>query len=68
MRDLRSPPVHGDETMPEHGIRTVRRMTFHSTIRTTPSAGPPPIKPTPTKHTPIKVTPLRQTPVKPTRT
>jgi hypothetical protein len=49
--------------MPEHGIRTVPDMTFHTTM----STDRPPMKPTPAKATPSKLTPPRQTPVKPLR-
>ena len=58
------PGVHRDETVPEHRIRTVAGMTFHTTMAT----DRPPMKPTPAKATPIKLTPPRQTPVKPMRT
>ena len=50
--------------MPEHSVRTVRGMTFHTSMATDRA----PMKQTPTKTTPTKLTPPRQTPVKPTRT
>ena len=49
--------------MPQHTIRTVAAMTFHTTMAT----DRPPMKATPAKATPVKLTPPRQTPVKPTR-
>ena len=55
--------VHRRETVPEHKIRTVAAMTFHTTMAT----DRPPMKPTPAKATPNKLTPPRQTPVKPMR-
>ena len=56
--------VHRHETVPEHKIRTVADMTFHTTMAT----DRPPMKPTPAKATPNKLTPPRHTPVKPVRT
>jgi hypothetical protein len=56
--------VHRGETEPEHRVRTVTVMAFHTSM----STDRPPIKPTPVKATPPKLTPPRQTPTKPMRT